>query len=73
MTRTLARILAVVACACVFAVCALAGGAPALSTTQTSQPAASTVPADLELVFRARRDFQFLRAGVDIACRGGQH
>ena len=52
MTRAPARILAVVACACVFAVCALAGGAPALSTTQPSQPAASTVPADLELVFQ---------------------
>jgi len=52
MTRASARILAVVACAGVFAVCALAGGAPALSTTQPSQAAASTVPADLELVFQ---------------------
>jgi len=52
MTRAPARILAVVACACLFAVCALAGGAPALSTGQPSQPAASTVPADLELVFQ---------------------
>ena len=52
MTHTPARILAVVACACVFAVCALAGGAPALSTNQPSQAAASTVPADLELVFQ---------------------
>ena len=49
MTRAPARILAVVACACLFAVCALAGGAPPLSTTQPSQPAASTVPADLRV------------------------
>jgi len=52
MTRTPARFLAVVACACLFAVCALAGGAPALSIKQPSQPAPSTVPGDLQVVFQ---------------------
>jgi soluble lytic murein transglycosylase-like protein len=52
MTRAPARILAVVAGASLFVVCALAGGAPPLSTTQPSQPAASTVPGDLQSVFQ---------------------
>jgi len=52
MTRTPVRILAVVAGACLFAVCALAGGAPALSTNRPSQPAPSTVPGDLQVVFQ---------------------
>jgi cell wall-associated NlpC family hydrolase len=52
MTRAPGKILAIAAGVCLFSVCAVAGGAPALVTNNSSPPA-STIPADLVPVFEA--------------------
>jgi cell wall-associated NlpC family hydrolase len=48
----LLRVTAGIAAACVFSVCALAGGAPAVGATGPSQIATSTIPAGLLLLFQ---------------------
>ncbi len=51
MKHTPIKIAAAVVGVCVFSVCALAGGAPALSTNNPSQLATSTIPAGLLSLF----------------------
>jgi hypothetical protein len=52
MTRAPAKILAIAGGVCLFSVCALAGGAPAF-VTDNSSPPASTIPVVLLPVFEA--------------------
>jgi cell wall-associated NlpC family hydrolase len=53
MTHAPVKILAIAACVCLFSLCALAGGAPALVTNDPSPPTTSTIPTGLLPVLEA--------------------
>ena len=52
MIRTAGKILALLAAACAFTLCALAGGASALATNNPSPLATGSIPADLLVLFQ---------------------